>query len=360
MSPLSSPAHPRAAAARLAPLFAALLLMLAACSTGAASPSASAPVASAGASAAVTASPPPPSATPATSPSASAAEAFPVSVIDDEGSSYQISKSPQKIVSLTPAATETLFALGAKDRVVAKVEDIANYPLEASTLPVVATFQGVDVEKIVGLGTDLVIAGGNFGTPPDAIAKLRSLGIPVLVVYAPDVAGALKDIELIGTAVGEADKAKDLTASMRAGFDQISAATTGLPATRVFYETGTDPQGAVYGIADASVYEELIKRAGGDPVTTGSATNWEMATETLIKEDPQLILLGDGAYGMTADAVAARPGWKVVTAVKDKAIAPIDDIIVTRPGPRLVEGLLALAKAIHPDAVLPSLAPVAP
>ncbi len=146
---------------------------------------------------------------------------------------------------------------------------------------------------------------------------------------------------------------------MRAGVDQIAAATKTLPAPRVFYETGTSDT-AVYGIADDSVYAGLIKLAGGDPVTTGSTTNWEQSTEALVAADPQIILLGDGAYGVTADNVAARPGWKVLTAVKDGAIAPVDDIVVTRPGPRLVDGLLVLAKALHPDAVLPSLAPATP
>jgi iron complex transport system substrate-binding protein len=297
--------------------------------------------------------------TPAPTPAPTPIPAFPVALTDDEGTPVEIPAEPQKIVSLTPAATEILFAIGAGARVVAKVEDIADFPPEASAVPVVATFQGVDTEKIVGLGADLVIAGGNFGTPPDAVTKLRSLGITVLVVYAADVDGALKDIELIGSAVGASDSAKDLTASMRAGFDQIAAATTGLPAPRVFYETGTSDV-AVYGIADDSVYEAMIKLAGGEPVTTGSATNWEMGTEALVAADPQIILLGDGAYGVTADAVAARPGWSVLTAVKDGAIRAVDDIVVTRPGPRLVDGLLVLTQAVHPDAVLPSLAPAAP
>jgi iron complex transport system substrate-binding protein len=84
-----------------------------------------------------------------------------------------------------------------------------------------------------------------------------------------------------------------------------------------------------------------------------------MSTEALIAADPEVILLGDGAYGVTAETVAARPGWSVLRAVKDGAIAAVDDIVVTRPGPRLVEGLSVLVGAIHPG-VLPSLAPVAP
>ncbi len=343
MSTARSPFRPLLAFVALAALLFGACIGAATSATPAATASPSA--------AAVTAGPPSPSPTPV--------PAFPASLTDDEGTAVEISAEPQKIVSLTPAATEILFAIGAADRVVAKVEDIANYPPAASAVPVVATFNGVDTEKIVGLGADLVIAGGNFGTPADAVTKLRSLGIPVLVVYAADVDGALKDIELIGSAVGALDAAKDLSASMRAGFDQIAAATAGLEAPRVFYETGTDGA-AVYGIADDSVYEELITLAGGTPVTTGSATDWEMSTETLVAADPQVIVLGDGAYGVTADAVAARPGWSVLAAVKAGAITAVDDIVVTRPGPRLVSGLLTLAGALHPDAVLPSLAPVTP
>jgi hypothetical protein len=98
----------------------------------------------------------------------------------------------------------------------------------------------------------------------------------------------------------------------------------------------------------------------GRPITTGSATNFAISLEKLIAADPELILLGDAAYGVTADQVAARPGWKVMTAVENGAIRPVNDLIVTRPGPRLVQGLRELALAIHPDLVLPSAAPIPP
>jgi len=335
-----------------------VVIVLAACtaSAGAGLPSANAaPGASASAAAVVSIAPsPPPS--PAATPTA--APTFPMTLTDDDGTAVTIPAAPSRIVSLTPAATEILFGIGAGDRVVAKVEDVADYPPAAHDLPVVATYQGVDVEKIVGLDADLVIAGGNFGTPPDAVTKLRSLGIPVLVVYAPDVDGALRDIELIGSAAGSPGSAKDLTASMRADIDQVTAAIAGQPAPRVFYETGTGTGDvAVYGIADHSVYEAMLRLAGADPVTTGSGSDWEMPTEALVAADPQIILLGDAAYGITTDQVAARPGWKVLTAVKDGAIRPVDDIVVTRPGPRLVDGLRALVAAVHPGVALPSPVP---
>ena len=223
-------------------------------------------------------------------------------------------------------------------------------------LPDVASFTAVDVEKIVGLEADLVIAGGNFFNPPEAVSRLRSLGVPVVVVYAPNLAAVLDDIELIGTAVGLSDAATVLSATMQAGFDDVAEATASSPSPRTFYEL--DATSAIYTAADGSFIEEMLKLAGGQPITTGSKTDFAISLEKLIEADPELILLGDAAYGVTSDQVAARPGWKAMTAVKTGAVRPVNDLIVTRPGPRLVQGLRELALAIHPDLVLPSAAPI--
>jgi iron complex transport system substrate-binding protein len=332
----------------LAGIAAALVIALAACTTGG-SPAVSSSAAASGSIA------PAATATPSASPSA--APAFPTTLTDDEGTAVKLAADPKKIVSLTPSATETLYTLGVGDRVVGKVEDLSVYPPEAAAIPDVAKFGEVDVERIVGLGADLVIAGGNNFNPPDKIAQLRTLGLPVIVLYAPDIPTVFADIELIGAAVGKAAEAKDMTASMQAGFDQIEAATTGLPKPRVFYEL--DASQKIYTAADDSFLAAMIELAGGDPITTGSTTNFEIPLETLITKDPEIILLGDAAYGTTAAIVEDRPGWNVMTAVKAKAIKPVDDVVITRPGPRLGEGLRALAAAIHPDADLPSAAPAA-
>src|SRR5258705_10272252 len=142
---------------------------------------------------------------------------------------------------------------------------------------------------------------------------------------------------------------------MQAGLADVTAAVSSTTKPRVFYETGDQP--SIYGIADNSVYAQMIELAGGTAVTTGSATNWEMSTEKLIAANPDLIILGDSAYGVTAAAVAKRPGWAGIAAVKAGAIKPIDDIVVTRPGPRLLDGLRLLVAAIHPEIALPSPAP---
>lgn len=287
-----------------------------------------------------------PSLAPTLAPTATPAPAFPVTITDDEGTAVTIAAKPVKIVSLTPAATETLFAIGAGAHVVAKVEDITPYPPAADNLPVVATYKGVDVEKIVSLKADLVIAGGLGFTPPAAVAQLRSLGIPVVVLYASSVAQALAGIRAVGTASGNLAEATALTTSMQAEFDRLAALTAGLPKPRTFYEI--DATTEIYTVPAGSLYAELLKLAGSNPITTDSS--YVISLEKVIAFDPEVILLGDDASYTKAADVAARPGWAGISAVKSGRVIAIPDyVLVTRPGPRLVDGLKALIKALHPE-----------
>jgi iron complex transport system substrate-binding protein len=300
---------------------------------------------------------PVPTATPGATPEPTAppAAAFPLTITDDEGTQVEIPAEPQRIVSLTPAATETLFALGLGDRVVGKVEDFALYPPEAASVPDVAKFGSVDVERIVSLGADLVIAGGSNFNPPEAIEKLRQLGVPTVVIFAPDLETALSDIVLIGRAAGRPDEAATVANRIVDSFDEVKAATGGLSNPRVFYEL--DASSGFFGPAPDYFGTEMIELAGGDPLTSGQDGVYQIEAEKIVDFDPEVILLGDAAYGVTPEQVAERPGWDVLTAVRNGDVRPIDDVIVTRPGPRLAEGIRALALAIHPDLVLPSSAP---
>ena len=336
-----------------------LLFALAACSGVGASPAPSAAPASSGAvtvpsvvASAAASAEPSASSTPAPTP----APAFPVSFSDDEGTAVTLASEPRTIVSLTPATTEILFALGVGDRIKGKGQDVFLYPPQAKAVPDVATFDKVDIEKIVALAPDVVFAGGNYFTPPDSIAKLRSLGLTVVVLYAPSVAAVYKDIDLIGQASGRTVQATAMVDRIRSEFDNVKSAVAGLPTPRVFYEL--DATGAIYGPADKSFLAEMIELAGGIPITTGSPDKYDISVERLIEQDPQVILMADAPFGVTAEQVAARPGWKVMTAVKEDQIRPIDDQTVTRPGPRLFLGLALLARTIHPDAQIPSAQPI--
>jgi iron complex transport system substrate-binding protein len=282
--------------------------------------------------------------------SPSAASAFPLTLTDDEGTSVAIPAEPQRLVSLTPGTTEILFALGIGERVLA-TDSASDYPAAAVQLADVAAFGSVDVEQIVGLEADLVIAGGNGYTPPDAVTKLRSLGIPVLVVYAATVAGVSDDVELVATAAGRAAEGTELAAEMRADVAALAAAAGSLPKPRTFYEV--DATNQIYSPADDSFLAEMVELAGGSPVTSGSADTFEIPLERLIAADPEVIILGDAAFGTTAEAVAERPGWGVMTAVRTGAVRVADDKLITRPGPRLAQGLRSLILAIHPGSTLP-------
>ncbi len=324
----------------LGPIFAVLLLAGCAAGTPSASPNAGTPLP-------VT---PAPTAAPTATP-----VAFPTTVTDDQGTAVTIAAEPKKIVSLTPAATEILYAIGAGDRVVAKVEDLADYPPAAASLPVVATYKGVDVEKIVSLNADLVISGGAGFGQGDAVDQLRHANVPVLVVGPTTTSGVLKDIRFLGQATGFSTNANEYADAMQTAFDTVKTATAGLAHPKVFYEI--DASNAIYGPAKGSFLEELLTLAGATPVTTASATDYAIPLETLVTANPDIILLGDAAYGVTADQVKARSGWKTIKAVQTGAIFPVDDVVITRPGPRLIDGLLALIKAVHPELAVPDLAP---
>jgi iron complex transport system substrate-binding protein len=317
-------------------LFGALVLVVAGCAPGATS-TATPPAATAA---------PPTTAPTAVPPSATPEPAFPVTLTDSEGTEVTIEAEPQRIVSLTPDTTETLFALGVGNRVVAKVEDIANFPPEAADVPIVATFEGVDVEKIVELEADLVIAAGTGLSQGPAVEQLRRANIPVLVSYPTTIDSGLESIRRIGRAVGAAAEGETLADSIRTRLDDLAAiAATAAAKPRVFYEISYF--NGIFTPPAQSIYGEMFLLAGSAPIS-GDA-NYSISLEELVDADPEVILLGDAAYGESAETVAARPGWDGMTAVKDGRIVPIDDIVVTRPGPRLADGLRALIVAIHPE-----------
>jgi iron complex transport system substrate-binding protein len=260
-----------------------------------------------------------------------------------------LSAPPQKVISLTPATSELMFALGAGDRLVGRT-DYDDYPPEVTQVPAVATFQGVEMEKVVNIGPDLVLAGGNGFTPAADIQRMRDLGFAVLVLYAADVAGVQADIRLVGQAVDEQRAADQIATTIQGSIDEVTAAVANLPKPRTFYEIGNDPE--LYGPAPDSFVADMVTLAGGDPITTTDPAVFAIPLERLVSLDPEVIVLGDAAYGVCPDQVATRAGWKSMTAVKNGDIRPVDDTIVTRPGPRLGDGLAALALAIHPDAAL--------
>jgi iron complex transport system substrate-binding protein len=275
------------------------------------------------------------------------AAAWPRTLVDDEGTTISLAEPPERVVSLSPANTELVFALGAGDRLVGGT-DFDDYPPEAAELADVATFTGVIIEQAVALEADLVLAAGNNFTPAGDIERMRELGLTVLVVYAETVDEVLADIELIGQALGADEQAADIVGVMQARLAEVKTAVESVGARpRVFYQIGSVPE--IYAPAPDSFVADMVALAGGEPITTTDPAVFSISVERLVELDPEVIVLGDAAYGVCPAEVSARPGWDAMTAVTDGAIRPVDDVIITRPGPRLGEGLAALALAIHPE-----------
>lgn len=287
---------------------------------------------------------------PSPSPSSpSAAADFPRTLTDDDGTTVTLATRPGTIVSLTPANTEIVFALGAGDRLRGGT-DFDDFPPEAAALPDVVAGVQVLTEKIVEIDPDLVLAGGNNFTPPAEVARLRDLGIAVLVVYPQTVDEVMADIVLIGAALGAEAEAVELTSAIDSRIAEVVSAVADLDRPRVFYEIGNVPE--IFGPAPNSFIADMVVLAGGEVITTNDPAVFSISLEQLVAQDPEVIVLGDAAYDVCPQDLVTRPGWVGITAVRDGQVRPVDDIVVTRPGPRLGEGLAALALAIHPDAAI--------
>jgi len=313
-----------------------LLVVLAACAPTPPSSSDAPPSAQPSASSVASASPPP--------------VAFPMTLTDDAGREVTLVAEPQRIVSLAPSNTEIVCAIDACERLVG-VTDFDDYPAEVVEIDKVVTMAQVDVEALVATEPDLVLAAGNELTPSAVIDQIADLGVPVLVLYPESLDEVSADIQLVGMAVGRDDEAAALVEDMATRVDAVEEAVADLERPRTFYEVSVF-EGTIYTAGESSFLASLIETAGGEPIT-GDALSTSIELEELVAADPELILLGDATYDstITPESVAQRQGWEAMTAVGDgRVVVVTDDVVITRPGPRIIDGLEALARAIHPDA----------
>ncbi len=316
-----------------------LTLVLAACAPAGDSPSADAT------------SPPATDPPPTASPTPEAA--FPVELTDDADRTVTLDAEPMRIVSLAPSNTEIVCALDACDRLVG-VTDFDDYPPEVAEVTDVVIQTQVDVELVVDAEPDLVLAAGNELTPSTVIEQLDELGLTVLVLYPESLDEVYADIELVGASLGATDEAEALVADMEERVEAVEAAVAGADRPLTLYEVFFS-EGTTYTAGEGSFLASLIDIAGAEPVT-GDAQG-VIDAEALVEANPELILLGGASYDPSLadpeaalEAVAARPGWAELAAVESGDVVPyLEDIVTTRPGPRIVDGLEALARAIHPD-----------
>ena len=329
-------------------LFAALAL--GAC--GAATPAAptSAP---ATAAPAATSAPEPtaaPAATSAPKPTAAPA-AGGVTITDVAGRKVTIAAPPKTIVSLAPSTTEIAFALDLGAQIVA-VDDFSDYPADVKSLPKVGGSNGsYNFEQIVALKPDLILAAGI--TAPEAIKKLEDLKQTVVVLGTDQTTfdSIFNDITLTGQISAHADAAERLVAAMKQKLEALKLTVAAAKTTPLVYWEldATDPT-KPFSVGPGNFVNDLIALAGGKNIFADAGSSFpQVSAEQVVAAKPEVIILSDAAYGITVDSVLQRPGWQSIPAVAQKRVEPIEDSLVSRPGPRIVEGLEAAAKLIHPE-----------
>jgi iron complex transport system substrate-binding protein len=284
-----------------------------------------------------------PAAAPATTAAAEqpAAE-FPVTVEADNGA-VTLDEEPDAIVSLSATATESLFAIGAGEQVIA-VDGESNYPADAP----VTDLSGFEpnVEAIAGYEPDLVIAAYDPGGLVDGLEKLD---IPVLLQdAAPDLDAAYEQIETLGEATGNSEGAETVVESMRIEIEELVASVPGVEGASVYHELGPDFFSATSETFIGSVYELFGLVNIADAAAEADAGGYPQLTgEYIVSESPDLIVLADTTCcGQTAATVSGRPGWGQIEAVQNGAIVEADDDIASRWGPRTVVFVELIAESL--------------
>lgn len=282
--------------------------------------------------------------------------AGPISVVDDVGRNVTITNYPPKrIVSLAPSCTEILFALDLGDKVVG-VDTYSDYPpvvkerVEAGQLTTVGSFAEISVELVIGLHPDLILATG--GVQRTVVESLAERGQTVIVLYPKKFDDVLKDILLVGKATGQMSKAEVLVTDMRKKAQEIADKTKNAIRPRVYVECFFD--GGYWSFGGESYINELISMAGGINVFAGFPGNYmAVSTEVVAKANPEIIIISKGAMalacGLTPETIKARPGWDVISAVKNDRIYEVEESIMVRGSPRLIKALEEVAKIIHPE-----------
>lgn len=269
---------------------------------------------------------------------------FPFPFADSAGRTVVLPAPPRRIVTIGPALTEMLFALGAGSLVVG-VDQFSDFPPEARSLPSVGTLTHPSLDRIVALAPDLVLVDSMAS---GAVPRLEALGIPVAVITPPHVAGVLEALVLLGRAVGRPEEAARVVSSLEARLMAVRERVAAVPEderARVFHEIWPDPP---YTAGPGSFIHDVIQWAGGINIASDVAAPWiQLSLEAIIARDPDVIITTREAH---RDELLGgrRPRWETLRAVRTGRVYVVEDDWVSRPGPRVVDGVEAMARALYP------------
>ncbi len=274
---------------------------------------------------------------------------YPLTITDAAQTKVIIEKKPEKIVSLIPSNTEIAFALGL-DKEVVGVSDFDNYP-EAATKKEKVGGQEINLEKIISLKPDLVLAHASSAHNSEAgLQQLKDAGIAVLVVNdAQNIDQVYDSIDMIGKATGETAKADEMITGMKAKLAEIKAKAAGIKEKKkVFVEVSPAPE--IYTPGKNTFMDQMISIINAENIANDQEGWIKIDQEAMIKRNPDVIVTTYGYYVKNpTEQVLSRKGWETVNAVKNKQVVDVDSDRVTRSGPRIIEGVEDLAKAVYPE-----------
>ena len=264
---------------------------------------------------------------------------------DALGRTVEVPPSPQRIVSLAPNITETLFALGLDEEIVGVTSDSA-WPESVRNLPRVGGLASLSLERIIALDPDCII-GTADGNRKETVLQLEQAGFPVYVTNPRDLDGMLAMIIDLGGVTGRRDQAQELAADLRRRINHVERAVQGLDKPRVFFQIASDP---LITVGRETFHDRLIELAGGANIFGHSPIRYPRVNiEMVIAEEPQVIVLASMRGGDTdRSAIDRWKRWSAIPAVSAGRLYLIEADIIHQPTPRIVDGLEILADLLHP------------
>lgn len=263
---------------------------------------------------------------------------------DGLGNEFALKGTPKRIASLSPALTETVFALGLGDRMVG-VSTYCNRPAEALEVEKIGDAYNINFEKLVALKPDLVLVAGTKDFESQAKKDMDRLGLPVYVSGPSTVAEVLADIENLAKVLGVEKAGKELVAKLQDQIDAATASSSGDGARpKVF--VAIDPE--LWTVGSTSFISDVIRVAGGENVVGDVPDQYlQISMEDLLTKDPDVILIA--VPEDQAQALMNRPGWESLRAVKEGKVSFVNPDLISRPGPGVAEGIAEVAAALAPS-----------
>ena len=267
-----------------------------------------------------------------------------ITIVDSYDRSVTIEKAAMRVVSVAPSVTETIFALGKGDLLKGRT-DYCDYPVEAIDIPSIGSLREPDIEAIAELEPDIVIASTHF--TKESLDKLTALSIPVVVLSDQDsFEGAYRTIENISKIVGAEIEGQQLIKTMETTVDLVLEAVGGKDRPSIYYVIGFGEYGDFTAGGDTFI-NQIISMAGGNNIAK-DIKGWSFSLEQIVDSDPDILVCSK--FWDTKDSVIAANGYKDLRAVQNGKLFEIDNNMLDRQGPRLAEGLKALAEILHPEA----------